>query len=114
MARITVEDCLGKMNNRFDLVIRATKRARRLSLGASEPLVPWENDKPTVVALREIAEGHDIESDDNNTAADNPSVQPIAGKMAQSIDPSESYVSPTQAALSQPVTSSNIDEGASE
>lgn len=118
MARITVEDCLGKMNNRFDLVIRATKRARRLSLGASEPLVPWENDKPTVVALREIAEGHDIEGDDNNTAADNPSVQPIAGKMAQTIEPSETYVSPTlaapQSALTQPMTNSDLNEGADE
>jgi len=56
MARITVEDCLEHVDNRFDLVLLATKRARQLVNGV-EPLVPWENDKPTVVALREIAEG---------------------------------------------------------
>ncbi len=56
MARITVEDCMHQVDNLFDLVIVASKRARRLANGA-EPLVPWENDKPTVVALREIAEG---------------------------------------------------------
>ncbi|WP_455234699.1 DNA-directed RNA polymerase subunit omega [Thiogranum longum] len=55
MARVTVEDCLGKVDNRFQLVLVATKRARQLSKGA-EPFVPWENDKPTVVALREIAD----------------------------------------------------------
>ena len=57
MARITVEDCLEHVDNRFDLVLTATRRARQLANGA-EPLVPWENDKPTVVALREIAEGY--------------------------------------------------------
>ncbi|HHI76348.1 MAG TPA: DNA-directed RNA polymerase subunit omega [Gammaproteobacteria bacterium] len=56
MARITVEDCLEHVDNRFDLVLMAAKRARQLANGV-EPLVPWENDKPTVVALREIAEG---------------------------------------------------------
>jgi len=55
MARVTVEDCLGKVDNRFQLVLVATKRARQLAKGA-EPFVEWENDKPTVVALREIAE----------------------------------------------------------
>ncbi len=56
MARITVEDCLSKVENHFELVLLATKRARQLSHGA-EPLVPVENDKMTVVALREIASG---------------------------------------------------------
>ncbi|MEM7195013.1 MAG: DNA-directed RNA polymerase subunit omega [Pseudomonadota bacterium] len=56
MARITVTDCLEHVDNRFQLVLIATKRARQLILGA-EPLVPVENDKPTVIALREIAEG---------------------------------------------------------
>jgi len=56
MARITVEDCLDNVDNLFDLVMVAAKRARKLANGA-EPLVPWENDKPTVVALREIAAG---------------------------------------------------------
>ncbi len=56
MARVTVEDCLDHVDNRFELVLLATRRARQLVNGV-EPLVPWENDKPTVVALREIAEG---------------------------------------------------------
>ena len=56
MARITVEDCLAHVDNRFDLVLLASRRARQLVNGV-DPLVPWENDKPTVVALREIAEG---------------------------------------------------------
>ncbi|GIX31795.1 MAG: hypothetical protein KatS3mg124_2267 [Porticoccaceae bacterium] len=57
MARITVEDCLEHVENRFELVMIAAKRARQLARGLKEPLVPWENDKPTVVALREIEEG---------------------------------------------------------
>ncbi len=57
MARITVEDCLENIDNIFELVLVASKRARRIANGA-EALVPLENDKPTVVALREIAEGH--------------------------------------------------------
>lgn len=56
MARITVEDCLDRVDNRFELVLVASRRARELALGR-EALVPWENDKPTVVALRELAEG---------------------------------------------------------
>ncbi len=56
MARVTVEDCLENVGSRFDLVTKAAKRARAISMGA-DPLVEWENDKPTVVALREIAEG---------------------------------------------------------
>ncbi len=56
MARVTVEDCLEHVDNRFELVLVASKRARQIARGA-EPLVPWDNDKPTVVALREIAAG---------------------------------------------------------
>jgi DNA-directed RNA polymerase subunit omega len=56
MARITVEDCLDNVDNRFELVLTATKRARQIANGA-DPLVEEENDKPTVIALREIAEG---------------------------------------------------------
>lgn len=58
MARITVEDCLKNVKNRFELVIVAAKRARQLMRGSVDPTVPWENDKATVVALREIANGH--------------------------------------------------------
>ena len=56
MARVTVEDCLDHVDNRFALVVRATRRARQMSRGA-EPLLPEEDDKFTVIALREIAEG---------------------------------------------------------
>lgn len=57
MARVTVEDCLEHVDNRFQLVMLATKRARQLATKGAEPMVPEENDKPTVIALREIAEG---------------------------------------------------------
>jgi DNA-directed RNA polymerase subunit omega len=57
MARITVEDCLEKLPNRFELVLVAAVRARQLTTGAADPFVEWENDKATVVALREIAAG---------------------------------------------------------
>ena len=56
MARVTVEDCLENMDNRFQLVMVASKRARQLANG-SDAHLEWENDKPTVMALREIAEG---------------------------------------------------------
>ena len=55
MARLTVEDCLDYVDNRYDLVMLASKRARQIAFGA-DPLVPANNDKPTVIALREIAE----------------------------------------------------------
>ncbi len=55
MARVTVEDCLENVINRYKLVLLASKRARGIVLG-SDPLVPTNNDKPTVIALREIAE----------------------------------------------------------
>ncbi|WP_106476835.1 DNA-directed RNA polymerase subunit omega [Phytohalomonas tamaricis] len=58
MARVTVEDCLENVENRFQLVMIATKRSRQLARGTRNPHVGWENDKATVVALREIAEGH--------------------------------------------------------
>lgn len=57
MARITVEDCLNNIDNIFEMVLVAAKRARRIAHGA-DPLVDLENDKPTVLALREIADGH--------------------------------------------------------
>lgn len=57
MARVTVEDCLEHVDNRFQLVMLATKRARQIATKGSEPMVPEENDKPTVIALREIAAG---------------------------------------------------------
>ncbi|MCC5858300.1 MAG: DNA-directed RNA polymerase subunit omega [Ectothiorhodospiraceae bacterium] len=66
MARVTVEDCLDRVANRFELVLVAAKRARQIANGA-QPFVPLENDKPTVLALREIADHHvdaDILRDD--------------------------------------------------
>lgn len=57
MARVTVEDCLEHVANRFELVMVASKRARQIAVRGDQPMVEWENDKPTVVALREIAEG---------------------------------------------------------
>ncbi len=56
MARLTIEDCLTKIDNRYDLVLLASKRARQITLGR-DILVDEDNDKPTVIALREIAEG---------------------------------------------------------
>lgn len=57
MARITVEDCLANVENRFELVVLASRRARQLEMTAADPFVATEQDKPTVVALREIAAG---------------------------------------------------------
>lgn len=57
MARVTVEDCLDHVENCFELVLIAARRARDLAMNGKDPFVSWENDKPTVVALREIAEG---------------------------------------------------------
>ena len=57
MARITVEDCLDHVDNRFELVMVGSKRARQIATEGRPPLVAEENDKPTVIALREIEEG---------------------------------------------------------
>ena len=68
MARITVEDCIEKVSNRFELVLLATKRARQITRG-STPLVEVDNDKPTVIALREMAAGK-IDPEALNKAVD--------------------------------------------
>ncbi|PHM73122.1 DNA-directed RNA polymerase subunit omega [Xenorhabdus kozodoii] len=57
MARVTVQDAVEKIGNRFDLVLVAARRARQLQVGGKDPLVPEENDKMTVLALREIEQG---------------------------------------------------------
>ena len=57
MARITVEDCLEKVKSRYELIILAAKRARQLAVGGRRATLEWDNDKPTVMALREIASG---------------------------------------------------------
>ena len=70
MARVTVEDCLEHVDNRFQLVMLSTKRARQLATQGKDPLVPRENDKPTVLALREIAAGkvsfESVEADEHH------------------------------------------------
>ncbi|GAP74016.1 MULTISPECIES: DNA-directed RNA polymerase subunit omega [Pseudoalteromonas] len=58
MARVTVEDAVDKIGNRFDLILVAARRARQIAVGGKDPMVDAENDKPTVLALREIEEGH--------------------------------------------------------
>ncbi|HHF1961581.1 TPA: DNA-directed RNA polymerase subunit omega [Haemophilus influenzae] len=57
MARVTVQDAVEKIGNRFDLILTAARRARQLQLNQSVPLVPENNDKPAVIALREIEKG---------------------------------------------------------
>ena len=57
MARVTVEDAVEKVGNRFDLVLVASRRARQIATGGKDTLVEVENDKPTVIALREIEAG---------------------------------------------------------
>ena len=71
MARLTVEDCLKHIDNRYDLVILAAKRARQIIFG-SDPLVKENNDKPTVLALREIADGIITEENVNDIGKNNP------------------------------------------
>jgi len=72
MARLTVEDCLENVDNRYDLVMLASKRARQIAMGA-EPLVPANLDKPTVIALREIAEN--LINDGNIDTINKPDVE---------------------------------------
>ncbi len=84
MARVTVEDCLENVENRFELVMVSSKRARQIATEGKEPMVPLENDKPTVLALREIAEGlvgPEIlsEPDHIDTSADPLSMAPQEG-----------------------------------
>lgn len=57
MARVTVQEAVDQIGNRFDLILTAARRARQLQLHVREPLVPEEQDKPTVIALREIEQG---------------------------------------------------------
>lgn len=59
MARVTVEDCLKQVDNQFDLILKASVRARAIELGA-EPMVSRDHHNPTVIALREISAGYDV------------------------------------------------------
>jgi len=87
VARITVEDCLKNVKNRFELVLIAAKRARQLMRGTADPKVAWDNDKPTVVALREIAAGY-TQFDQSATTTDDSIEQTSHTKLAdEPIDP---------------------------
>lgn len=88
MARVTVEDCLGFVENRFDLVLKAAARAHALELGAVDPMVDKENDKPTVIALREIASGFDVTKTHRQLSAEE-SFAPAVNDAATSIDDSK-------------------------
>ncbi|ESP92727.1 MULTISPECIES: DNA-directed RNA polymerase subunit omega [Pseudoalteromonas] len=88
MARVTVEDAVDKIGNRFDLILVAARRARQISVGGKDPMVDAENDKPTVIALREIEEGLvttdsldliDREEQQNQEAAELAAVAAIVG-----------------------------------
>ncbi len=85
MARVTVEDCLENVENRFKLVMISTQRARQLARGSRDAQLPWENDKPTVMALREIAAGLVDESvlDEPVEAAVRPVREPHYGSAAE-------------------------------
>ena len=92
MARITVEDCLDKVDNRFQLVMIASKRSRQLQIEGKEPLLPVDKDKPTVIALREIADGlvdrtilkekPSVEIEDTNLEAQARAEAEVAAEMA--------------------------------
>jgi len=111
MARITVEDCLDNVGNRFDLVMLATKRARQLATGGKEPMVKEDSDKATVIALREIAEGlvteeslaaRKIQEDIAEVFEDSAGEQEdeisaaITAELEASAEPSEAQQSPSQ------------------
>jgi len=81
MARVTVEDAVEKVGNRFDLVLIASRRARQIATGGKEPLVEPENDKPTVLALREIEAGL-ITTEVMNTSDRHEQVQQDSAELA--------------------------------
>ena len=93
MARITVEDCLENVDNRFELVLIASKRARQIAMG-SIPKVSVENDKPTVLALREIAENlvSTIDSNESNELA----LKAALNKMNHSVNINKEIIEETQ------------------
>ncbi|PJE79747.1 DNA-directed RNA polymerase subunit omega [invertebrate metagenome] len=71
MARVTVQDCLDHVDNRFELVMLASKRARQLVIEGKDPKLEWGTDKSTVLALREIAANLINEQSVNELATDN-------------------------------------------
>ena len=113
MARVTVEDCLDNVANRFELVLVSSKRARQIAMG-KEPMVEEENDKPTVIALREIAEGlvtadileeteeevEEIMAEDMEVAAAEMSTSPVDEAVAEQ----------TSAAAPAPATAAGVSD----
>ena len=115
MARVTVEDCLENVENRFELVRLAARRARQLAQG-KDPLVAPENDKPTVIALREIAAGLiDDEILDEAEAAAKQQFTPVVGEDGEeeSVEMKESdtldMAAAIKAALSGDISNSESD-----
>lgn len=89
MARVTVEDCLKHVENRFDLVIKASQRAHVLELGSGDAMVALDNDKPTVLALREIAAGYDVTATKARTAEKEEVSESVQVKDSASAAPTE-------------------------
>lgn len=92
MARITVEDCLDNVDNRFELVMVGSKRARQIAVQGRDPMVATENDKPTVIALREIEEGlvdASILNESDETSIEEPVVSESVNVAEDNIPPAE-------------------------
>jgi DNA-directed RNA polymerase subunit omega len=94
MARITVEDCLDKVDNRFELVMVSSKRARQIQIEGKDPMVSVDNDKPTVVALREIADGLVT----NEILIEKPSIEleEVEEEMAEAVAEQQDDTPPTE------------------
>ena len=102
MARVTVEDCLENVDNRFELIMVSSKRARQLATGGKEAHIDWENDKCTVVALREIADGfinasiRDEQDELNQQFVETPADQDVLDEVTQTVaEPTEEVVQGT-------------------
>jgi DNA-directed RNA polymerase subunit omega len=91
MARVTVEDCLENVDNRFELIMVSSKRARQLATGGKEAHIDWEDDKCTVVALREIADGFinasilDEQDELNQQFVETPADQDVLDEVTQTV-----------------------------
>ncbi len=106
MARVTVEDCLKNVANRFELVLVASARARQLIKEGAEPLVPVEGDKVTVIALREVAAGHINKS----ILEEHKAVVPKIAPLEEMSSISQEIINETQQTVSEPNLESVSDE----
>ena len=113
MARITVEDCLENIDNRFQLVLVATQRARQLANGL-EPTLDWENDKPTVMALREIAAGTITSEVLNEAVAPEEELMEEEVEAETAAEGEEAAAEPTAEAAGDETPSEGAEEGAEE